>query len=44
MIFQFLQTVKPVFEDEDKEDGMKPENKDKNSNMNIIPGMLVNQL
>eukprot|EP00105_Crassostrea_gigas_P026401 XP_011447345.2 PREDICTED: receptor-type tyrosine-protein phosphatase gamma [Crassostrea gigas] len=35
--YKFLQTVKPVFEDDDKEDGMKPENKDKNSNMNVIP-------
>nr|XP_034335006.1 receptor-type tyrosine-protein phosphatase T-like isoform X1 [Crassostrea gigas] len=35
--YKFLQTAKPVFEDDDKEDGMKPENKDKNSNMNVIP-------
>ncbi|XP_065927543.1 receptor-type tyrosine-protein phosphatase gamma [Magallana gigas] len=35
--YKFLQTAKPVFEVDDKEDGMKPENKDKNSNMNVIP-------
>nr|XP_034319182.1 receptor-type tyrosine-protein phosphatase alpha-like [Crassostrea gigas]XP_034319183.1 receptor-type tyrosine-protein phosphatase alpha-like [Crassostrea gigas] len=35
--YKFLQTVKPIFEDENKEDGMKPENKNKNSNMNVIP-------
>lgn len=34
--YKFLQTAKPVFDDDDKEDGMKPENKDKNSNMNVI--------
>ncbi|XP_065941646.1 receptor-type tyrosine-protein phosphatase epsilon [Magallana gigas] len=35
--YKFLQSVKPIFEDEDKKDGMKPENKNKNSNMNVIP-------
>lgn len=44
ILFQFVQTVKPSFDDEDKEDGMKPENKSKNSNMNVIPGLLFHKL
>lgn len=31
--------MKLVFEDDDKEDGMKLENKDKNLNMNVILGL-----
>lgn len=44
ILFQFLQSVKPIFEDEDKKDGMKPENKNKNSDMNVIPGLLFHKL
>lgn len=38
IFFQLLQTLKPTYDDKDKEDGRKPENRQKNTNMNLLPG------
>ena len=38
IFFQLLQTLKPSYDDKDKEDGRKPENRQKNTNMNLLPG------
>ena len=38
IFFQLLQTLKPSYDDKDKEDGRKPENRQKNANMNLLPG------
>ncbi|XP_034310566.2 receptor-type tyrosine-protein phosphatase epsilon isoform X1 [Magallana gigas] len=35
--YKFLQTIKPAYDDEDKADGRRVENKKKNVNMDIIP-------
>nr|XP_022303306.1 receptor-type tyrosine-protein phosphatase mu-like [Crassostrea virginica] len=35
--FKLLQTLKPSYDDKDKEDGRKPENRQKNTNMNLLP-------
>nr|XP_022307652.1 receptor-type tyrosine-protein phosphatase U-like [Crassostrea virginica] len=35
--FKLLQTLKPSYDDKDKEDGRKPENRQKNANMNLLP-------
>ena len=36
---QYLQTLKPSYDEKDREDGKKPENKDKNNDLKILPGI-----
>lgn len=36
---QYLQALKPSYDEEDREDGKKPENKDKNNDLKILPGI-----
>lgn len=38
-MFQFLLAIKPVHDNKDKEECMLPENKKKNANMDILPGL-----
>ncbi|XP_061170429.1 receptor-type tyrosine-protein phosphatase mu-like [Saccostrea echinata] len=38
--FKFLETIIPVYEDEYKEEALKTENRSKNVDMDILPGML----
>ncbi|XP_078330573.1 receptor-type tyrosine-protein phosphatase T-like [Crassostrea virginica] len=35
--FKYLQALKPSYDEEDREDGKKPENKDKNNDLKILP-------
>nr|XP_022308379.1 uncharacterized protein LOC111114378 [Crassostrea virginica] len=35
--FKYLQALKPSYDEEDREDGKKPENKDKNKDLKILP-------
>ena len=38
ILFQCLQTLKLSFDEKDREDGKKPENKSKNNDLKILPG------
>ena len=37
-LFQCLQTLKPLYDEKDREDGKTPENRTKNSDLKILPG------
>ena len=39
--FQYLQTLKPSYDEKDREDGKTPENRDKNNDLKILPGIYL---
>lgn len=39
--YQYLQTLKPSHDEKDREDGKTPENRDKNNDLKILPGIYL---